>query len=60
VFDSGTNPLSADSDGGGLSDGNEVLDLDTNPSSGDNDGDGSNDNTELGVGTRPNDPNSFP
>ena len=60
MFDAGTNPISADSDGDGLSDGNELLDLDTNPKLADTDGDGSNDNTEVGAGTNPNDPNSFP
>jgi large repetitive protein len=49
----GTNAYLADSDGDGLDDGVEVLDLGTDPLSVDTDGDGMDDGIEVGVGADP-------
>ncbi len=54
----GTNPYNADSDGDGLSDGDEVNTHSTNPKIPDTDGDGYNDGQEVQMGTDPHDPNS--
>ena len=53
----GTNPLSADSDGDGISDSDEIS-HGTDPTNPDSDGDGLNDNEEGDAGTDPNNPNS--
>ncbi len=58
----GTNRLVADTDGDGISDGDEVhgkLGKVTNPGSKDTDGDGINDLLEFQIGTDPTDKNSF-
>jgi len=49
----GTNAYLADTDGDGLDDGVEVLDLGTDPLSVDTDGDGMDDGTEVNVGADP-------
>jgi Bacterial TSP3 repeat len=54
----GTDPLSADTDGDSLLDGDEHLDLGTDPLSEDSDGDGYRDPDELTEGTDPTDPSS--
>ena len=59
-FNHGTNPTLADTDGEGLSDGDEVNTYDTDPLSADTDGDGADDAAEIAQGTDPKDPNSFP
>jgi hypothetical protein len=56
----GTNPFGADSDGDGLSDGDEVHAHGTNPLAADTDGDGWSDAAEIQAGTNPLDPQSFP
>jgi methionine-rich copper-binding protein CopC len=55
-YQAGTDPQIADSDGDGLSDGDEVLDrkgYKTNPVRADTDGDGLNDGVEILVGSNP-------
>jgi len=54
-----TNPGSADSDGDGLSDSDEINIHGTNPTLADSDGDGSSDPEELTVGSDPNDAGDF-
>lgn len=54
-----SNPSSSDSDGDGLSDGDEVNLHGTNPTSSDSDGDGSSDSEELTLGSDPNDADDF-
>ncbi len=54
----GTDPLSADTDGDGLSDGYELNVLNTDPLLTDTDGDGLSDGAEVAAGTGPLDPNS--
>jgi len=55
----GTNPLDPDTDGDGLSDGDEVNLHATDPIAPDSDGDGLSDSEEVNVhGTDPNDPDS--
>src|SRR5207247_2287959 len=50
----GTDPRNADTDGDGLTDGQEVHNVHTNPSKADTDGDGLTDGAEIGVyGTDP-------
>ena len=49
----GTDPLSADTDGDGLSDGQEVNGYRTTPTNADTDGDGLKDGGEVGRGTNP-------
>ena len=49
----GTDPLSADTDGDGLSDGQEVNVYRTTPTNADTDGDGLKDGEEVGRGTNP-------
>ena len=49
----GTDPLSADTDGDGLSDGQEVNVYGTSPTNADTDGDGLKDGEEVGRGTNP-------
>ena len=56
--DTGTDPLDADTDGDGLSDGAEVNVYGTDPLDPDSDGDGFSDGDEVIVGADPNDPNS--
>lgn len=58
-FQAGLQPFNPDSDGDGLDDGREVLDLRTNPLLGDTDGDGLWDGLEIQTGSDPLDPNSF-
>ncbi len=48
-----TDPLSADTDGDGLSDGQEVNVRGTSPTNADTDGDGLTDGEEVGLGTNP-------
>ncbi len=48
-FDTGTRPGSADSDGDGVGDGEEVLDLRSDPTDADSDGDGRSDGAEANV-----------
>ena len=58
----GTNPRLADTDGDGISDGDEVsgrLGFVTNPLLADSDGDGINDLLEIQTGSNPNDRTSF-
>ncbi len=59
-LDKGTNPLLADTDGDGLTDGEEVFTYHTNPTSPDTDGDGVNDGAEVLAGTDPNSATSYP
>jgi hypothetical protein len=54
----GTDPLKYDTDGDGLSDGDEVNIYHTNPLVADTDGDGMSDGQEVIAGTDPNDPSS--
>ena len=54
----GTDPLNADTDGDGLSDGDEVCLHRTNPLRADSDGDGLADMRELGLGTDPMSPDT--
>lgn len=54
-----TNPASSDSDGDGLSDGDEINIHGTNPTSSDTDGDGSSDQEELTLGSDPTDAGDF-
>ena len=56
----GTDPLDADSDDDGLSDGAEVNNHATDPLDPDSDGDGLDDGTEVAAGSDPNDPESIP
>ena len=56
-FNNGTEPNNLDTDGDGLTDGEEVNTYGTNPTSSDTDGDGSTDGDEIANGT---DPNSSP
>ena len=49
----GSDPTSIDSDGDGLTDGDEVYVYSTNPSNADTDDDGINDDVEIGLGTDP-------
>ncbi len=58
-FQNGTDPHVADTDGDGLSDGDEVHLYHTNPLIADTDGDGIPDGLEVRLGTDPLDPNSF-
>ena len=52
-FKNKTNPLDADSDDDGLSDGDEVLGYFSDPNNPDSDGDGLSDKTEVDAGTSP-------
>ena len=54
-----TNPASADSDGDGLSDDDELNIHATNPTEADTDGDGSSDSEEIQLGSDPNDAADF-
>ena len=56
----GTDPLLADSDGDGLSDGAEVNTHATDPLDSDSDDDGWSDGAEIAAGSDPNDPGSTP
>ena len=56
----GTDPDKADTDGDGLTDGEEVLNHDTDALKVDTDFDGFNDGAEIRAGTNPLDRNSFP
>jgi hypothetical protein len=56
----GTNPLDADSDDDGLTDGMEDFVYHTNPLSADSDGDGASDAAEVSAGTDPREPTSVP
>jgi hypothetical protein len=58
-FQNGTDPHNPDTDGDGLSDGDEVHIFHTNPLVVDTDGDGIPDGLEVKLGTDPLDPNSF-
>jgi hypothetical protein len=58
-FQLGTDPHKADTDGDGLSDGDEVNIYHTNPLLFDTDGDGISDGLEVQSGSDPLDPNSF-
>jgi len=58
-MDFGTNPWVADTDGDGLSDGQEVSTYQTNPLAPDTDGDGIRDGLEVTTGSDPTDPTSF-
>jgi len=53
-----TNPILPDTDGDGLTDGDEVLIHNTNPTSIDSDGDGLDDFTEINIGSNPLSPDS--
>jgi hypothetical protein len=55
----GTDPATADTDGDGLLDGEEVLMHGTNPAAIDSDGDGSADGEEVALGSSPADPGSI-
>jgi hypothetical protein len=57
-FQFGTDPHNPDTDGDGLTDGQEVLIYHTNPLVADTDGDGIPDGLEVQLGTDPLDPNS--
>ncbi len=54
----GTDPHNPDTDGDGISDGDEVKKYHTNPLLKDSDGDGVPDNVEIASGSDPNDPGS--
>ena len=56
----GTNPHNPDTDGDGLSDGDEVNKYHTDPLVADSDGDGFSDGDEVTAGSDPNDPSSTP
>ena len=56
----GTDPFNPDTDGDGLSDGDEVLKYHTNPLKPDTDGDGYSDGDEVRAGSNPLDPLSTP
>jgi hypothetical protein len=58
-FQQGTDPHNPDTDGDGLSDGDEVLKYHTNPLLPDTDGDGIPDGVEVTTGTNPLDPTSY-
>jgi hypothetical protein len=58
-FQQGTDPHNPDTDGDGLSDGDEVLKYHTNPLLPDTDGDGIPDGVEVATGTDPLDPTSY-
>lgn len=57
-FNAGTNPNMPDTDGDGLSDGDEVHTYHTNPLARDTDSDGIHDNSELAIGTDPCNPDT--
>ncbi|MCX6879378.1 MAG: hypothetical protein NTW21_37090 [Verrucomicrobia bacterium] len=56
AFDTGTNPLMADTDGDGLTDGREAYEHGSNPNLPDTDGDGFLDGYEVQTGKSPTDP----
>jgi len=56
----GTDPKNPDSDGDGLSDGEEVSDFGTNPLAADSDGDGYDDAEEVNAGSDPNNGFNWP
>ena len=58
-FQNGTDPHNPDTDGDGLTDGDEVHIYHTNPLLPDTDGDGIPDGVEIQTGTDPLDPNSY-
>jgi hypothetical protein len=58
-FQAGTDPNNPDTDGDGLSDGDEVNKYHTNPLLPDTDGDGIPDGLEVQTGTNPLDPKSY-
>ena len=58
-FQNGTDPHNPDTDGDGLTDGDEVFKYHTNPLLPDTDGDGIPDGVEIQTGTDPLDPNSY-
>ncbi len=58
-FQLGTDPTNPDTDGDGLSDGDEVNKYHTNPLLADTDGDGIPDGVEIQTGTNPLDPKSY-
>jgi 3D (Asp-Asp-Asp) domain-containing protein len=58
-YQAGTDPNNPDTDGDGLSDGDEVHVYHTNPLLWDTDGDGISDGVEVRTGTDPLDPHSF-
>ncbi len=53
-YDNGLDPLNPDTDGDGISDGDEINIYKTNPFSVDSDGDGVPDGKEIAIGTDPN------
>ncbi len=57
-FENNTDPLDADSDDDGLSDGEEVHVFESDPNDGDSDDDGLGDAAEVAAGTDPGDPDS--
>jgi hypothetical protein len=57
-FLAGTDPNNPDTDGDGLSDGDEVHKFHTNPLKADTDGDGIPDGLEIKLGTNPNNPDT--
>ncbi|MFT5109060.1 MAG: hypothetical protein ACI9UA_004706, partial [Pseudoalteromonas tetraodonis] len=59
-WDEKTTPNNSDTDGDGLSDGQELNTYATDPLDGDSDGDGYSDGDEVTAGTNPNDDSSFP
>ncbi|MGD1073641.1 MAG: Ig-like domain-containing protein [Bryobacteraceae bacterium] len=58
-FQLGTNPINPDTDGDGLTDGDEVNKYHTNPLLADTDGDEIPDGVEITTGTNPLDPTSY-
>jgi hypothetical protein len=58
-YQGGTDPFNPDTDGDGLTDGDEVNRYRTNPLLADTDGDGLRDGLEVRTGSDPLDPNSF-
>src|SRR6185295_9789810 len=58
-YQSGLNPFNGDTDGDGLKDGREVVELQTNPLLTDTDGDGLRDGLDVQPQSDPLDPNSF-
>ncbi|MBL8783311.1 MAG: hypothetical protein JNJ59_00305, partial [Deltaproteobacteria bacterium] len=56
----GSDPKVVDSDGDGVSDGDESLVWGTDPTQGDSDGDGVSDGAEIAAGKDPSDPSDGP
>lgn len=59
-YEHSTDPMNPDTDGDGLSDGDEVNKYGTDPLNPDTDGDGYSDGLEIAMGTDPNAENSYP